>query len=362
MMKKNKTQLIISSLVILFPMFVGIIMWNMLPDSIVTHWGADGVADGWSSKAFAVFGLPGIMLVLHWFCAIVTAHDPKNKNQSDKAFGMVLWILPIMSLLTCGTVYALALGSEISIDIAVRVLLGLLFVILGNYMPKCRQNYTIGIKIKWTLINEENWNKTHRFAGRLWVFGGVLLLSTMFVPLKNFVGAFIGITLLLAFVPMIYSYAYYRKQLKEGTVKKGDTVDVPLSKKGKVMSAITAIIILAFVGIMLFTGDFDVQFEENSFTIDASYWENAKVNYADIDNIEYREQDDPGRRVLGFGSSKLLLGEFENDEFGSYTRYSYTKCDSCVVLSVGDRILVINGENDESTKQLYDELTKRVDE
>ena len=90
-----------------------------------------------------------------------------------------------------------------------------------------------------------------------------------------------------------------------------------------------------------------MQFEENSFTIDASYWENAKVNYADIDNIEYREQDDPGRRVLGFGSSKLLLGEFENDEFGSYTRYSYTKCDSCVVLSVGDRILVINGENDD---------------
>ena len=82
----------------------------------------------------------------------------------------------------------------------------------------------------------------------------------------------------------------------------------------------------------------------------------------EVDNIEYREQDDPGRRVLGFGSSKLLLGEFENDEFGSYTRYSYTKCDSCVVLSVGDRILVINGENDESTKQIYDELTKRVDE
>lgn len=159
------------------------------------------------------------MLALHWICVFATAKDPKNKEQSNKVFGMVLWIIPIVSLLCCGMVYAIALGYDISVDIIVRILLGLMFVILGNYMPKCKQNHTIGVKVTWTLNNEENWNKTHRFTGRLWVLGGVLFLATMFIPMNNFIYVFLIITFLLAFAPMIYSYAYYKKQLKESVNK-----------------------------------------------------------------------------------------------------------------------------------------------
>ena len=115
-----------------------------------------------------------------------TACDSKNKNQSSKDFNMVLWILPIISLLVCCFTYAIALGNDVNIGMMVRVLLGLMFLILGNYMPKCKQNHTIGVKVTWTLRNEENWNKTHRFTGRLWVLGGLILLATMFVPMENF--------------------------------------------------------------------------------------------------------------------------------------------------------------------------------
>ena len=216
MIKKNKWQLMISSIIILLPIVAGLLIWNYLPEQIATHWGIDGEPDGWSSKSFAIFGLPLILLAVHWACVFFTSHDPKNKDQNSKVFNMVLWILPVISLVVCGLTYAVALGNDINIGMAVRILLGILFVIIGNYMPKCRQNHTIGIKVPWTLHDEENWNKTHRFAGRFWVFGGLLLLATIFVPLDNFVYVLLPLILLMAFAPIIYSYVYYRKQFKGG--------------------------------------------------------------------------------------------------------------------------------------------------
>lgn len=362
MIKKNKWQLIISSVIILLPIVVGLLIWNYLPDQIVTHWSTDSELDGWSGRTFAIFGLPIIIFVVHWICVFFTARDPKNKDQSSKVFKMVLWLLPITSLIVCGHTYAIALGNDIRIDIMVRVLLGLIFVILGNYMPKCKQNHTIGVKVIWALRNEENWNKTHRFTGGLWVLGGVLLLATMFLPMEIFMNVFIPLILVMAFVPMIYSYAYYRKQLKSGTATKEDAELTHSEKKMTKVSLAIGIAVLALAGVFLFTGKFEVQFDETSFTINADYWDDATVNYADIDNIEYREQDNPGTRTFGYGTPFLIMGECENTEFGNYTRYAYTSCDSCIVLTVDDKILVINGKDEEHTKVIYYELIKRISE
>ncbi len=71
----------------------------------------------------------------------------------------------MISLIACSSAYNTALGNHTQIDVVVRVLMGILFVLFGNYMPKCKWNSTIGIKVVWALRNEENWNKTHRFAG-----------------------------------------------------------------------------------------------------------------------------------------------------------------------------------------------------
>lgn len=362
MIKKNKKQLIISSVILLLPIIAGLIIWNLLPERIATHWGPDGEPDGWSGRSFTIFIMPVIMFVMHWICVFITAHDPKNRDQSNKVFGMVLWILPITSLITSGMTYAVALGNEVSVDIVVRVLLGLMFVILGNYMPKCKQNHTIGVKVTWTLRNEENWNKTHRFTGRLWVFGGILLLATMFVPLENFMHVFLAIILILAFIPMIYSYAYYRKQLKAGTATKADSVATPGEKKVTIISLAIGAVVAIFTVILLVSGNFEMRFDDTSFTVNAAFWDDATVSYADIDAVEYREQDEPGTRTFGFGSFTLLMGEFENEEFGAYTRYSYTACDSCIVLTVDGKTLVINGKDEESTKEIYNELVKRVSE
>ena len=363
MIKRYKWQLIVSSIIILLPILAGLLIWNFLPDQIVTHWNFSGEPDGLSGKGFTVFVLPMILFVAHWICVIGTSLDPKNKEQNKKISSMMFWIIPIISLLMCGLTYTIALGYEVNIGVMVRILLGLMFLIIGNYMPKCKQNHTIGIKVKWSLRNEENWNKTHRFAGRLWVVGGLFLLATLFIPLESFAYIFFPLIFVMAFLPMIYSYNYFKKQLKAGKVSAEDMELSPSEKKTSKKSAAIGILIFAMAMLFLFTGKFEVTFGEESFTIDALYWDDVTVRYTDIVQVEYREADDPrasSSRTFGYGSFNLLMGTFKNSEFGSYTRYTYTSCDSCIVITVDDRVLVLNGKDEGKTKEMHDKLISRV--
>ena len=212
MIKNNKKLLLISSLILLLPILIGLLLWNKLPETITTHWNAQGEADGWMGKTSAVFIIPAFLLVLHWFCVGMASLDPKAKDIEGTPIKLVLWICPMISLICMSLVYATALGVAVSVDLLMPLMLGAMFILIGNYMPKCKQNYSIGIKVPWALNSEENWNKTHRFAGKLWVGGGVLML------LLSFLGSFalfMTITLLMAFAPMVYSYLYFRKHEKE---------------------------------------------------------------------------------------------------------------------------------------------------
>ena len=137
---------------------------------MLTHFGADSVADGFSSKVFAVFGLPLILLMTQFICVFFTLRDQNQRNQSQKALRIVFWIIPAISLATSGSMYRFALGGDFQLSIVLALPLAAMFLLLGNYLPKIKQNNTLGIKISWTLTNEENWNKTHRFAGTIWIW------------------------------------------------------------------------------------------------------------------------------------------------------------------------------------------------
>ena len=210
MIKKHLKVLIITSIITLLPVLVGVILWNQLPDPMPTHWNAVGEVDGWSSKPFAVFGLPWILVAAQWLCLLATGADPKKKNHSDKMIQLVLWIIPVMSVVMHTFTYLIALGYGVRMEVMMPVFIGLIFTIIGNYMPKCKQNYTIGIKIPWTLNNEENWNKTHRFAGWMWTFCGVAIMLTGFL---GSVWIFLPIALLMVIVPVVYSYILHRRGL-----------------------------------------------------------------------------------------------------------------------------------------------------
>ena len=359
MLKKNKGKLILSSVIILLPILFGVLMWEKLPMSMTTHWGFDGVADGWSGRPFAVFGLPLILLAAHWICLFFTSLDKKNRNQSRKAFGMIFWIMPVVSLFTSGVMYMAAFGRSFEIANITLLLIGLMFVVIGNYLPKVRQNRTLGIKIKWTLENEENWNATHRVGGRLWVIGGLLFMFCIFLPEALIPWALIlGITV-LAVIPVAYSYAYHRKQVKAGTAV---IIPFAVTKTEKLIvriSLVIAAVILVACAVLCFTGNIDVVYGETAFTIEADYYNDLTVAYDAIDSIEYREAFDKGTRTFGFGTPRLGMGSFQNEECGAYTLYAYTGCDEAVVLKVDERVLALNGRDAESTRAIYEELSKR---
>ncbi len=205
MLTSNKKTLIITSIVTILPILAGILLWSRLPDRMATHFGFDNRADGFSSKAFAVFGIPLFCLVMLWVMAFVTAHDPRKQNVSPKIFTLVLWILPAVSLIAAAIMYPYNLGYRMDISFYMELFMGLLFVIIGNFLPKTRHNYTIGIRIPWTLDNEENWNRTHRMAGYLWAAGGILLIIlTLTGILKG--NWYIGVLFVLSIVPCVYSF------------------------------------------------------------------------------------------------------------------------------------------------------------
>lgn len=208
MIKKYWKTLLITSIIILLPIAAGLILWDRLPEQVPMHWGPSGQVDGYGSRAVFVFALPVVMLAVHWLCMIATSADPKKKNHSDKMMTLVLWIIPVIEIMLSIITYMTALGYGVRVEIVVPAFMGLLLVVIGNYLPKCKQTYTIGIKIPWTLNSEENWNKTHRFAGWVWTFGGLGIMAT------GFFGIFwIPLSLLLPMVllPVIYSYILHRK-------------------------------------------------------------------------------------------------------------------------------------------------------
>lgn len=206
--KNNKWKIFISSLVTVLPILAGIVLWDRLPDMMPTHWGIDGNADAESSKAFAVFGLPIILLAIHLLCCFATSLDKRGREQSNAILSVVMLIVPLMSLCVNGVIYASSLGAVIDVSVFVIIILGVLFVLIGNYLPKVRQNRIIGVRIIWTLKNEDNWYATHRFAGKIWFFGGILAIATAFLPTVIKAVAFFSIVAVLGIAPIVYSWCY----------------------------------------------------------------------------------------------------------------------------------------------------------
>lgn len=360
MLKKNKKKLLLSSILILLPILAGLILWDSLPKQMATHWGMSGAADGWSGRALTVFVPPVLLLALHWICLLITAADPKNKNQSRKALDMIFWIIPGISLFSNGILYATALGMNFSILNLMFIAMGFTFILTGNYFPKCKQNNTLGIRIKWTLEDEENWNQTHRLGGKVWVVCGLLLIVTAFLPALFASCMSLALVLVVAVVPIAYSYLYHRKQVREGTLSPSGSQHRGGRSFGTKASAILTVVTLAAVSVLLFTGNIKVQYGDTAFAMEASYWKDLTIAYEDIEAMELRSQGVSGSRTLGFGSPRLQMGTFENEEFGSYTRYTYTTCDSCIVLTVNGQTIVINGADEEATGNLYGELAAKI--
>lgn len=203
--------------IILIPFIYLAYIWADLPEQVPIHWNASGEIDDWGSKNTLIF-LPFLLPVLIYVIfSIVPIIDPKKKIEanSKKFYAIKFLITLFMSVLA---LYILFSTKNIGFNSSkyIPVLIGLLFVILGNYMKTIKANYFIGIKTPWTLESETVWKKTHQLGGKLWFIGGLTIMVLCFIlntKINSIV--FTTIAISITIIPIIYSYIIFKKEEKQ---------------------------------------------------------------------------------------------------------------------------------------------------
>ena len=330
----HKGQLILSSLVTLLPALAG---WRL----------------AWEAAA---------MLAAHWLVLLITFSDRRNReNQSRKAVRLIFWIMPAVSLLTGGVTALLQRGvqSASTLSTAMAMGFGLLFIVLGNYMPKFRQNSFMGIRVKWTLESEANWNATHRMGGKVWVAGGFACLAGAMLPVKAMGAVFPVVLVTVALAPIVYSYYYSKTQ---PAAEKTVSVPLPLWQKRAARLIVAAVAVIA-VWVFL-AGSAKIVYEDASFTVEASGWQDLTLSYSDIAAVDYlpaEEVPEGGIRTYGLGNLRVSFGHFSNEAYGDYIRYTYDSCRDCVRLTTaGGRTVLLNGPDQAATRAIFDQLRART--
>lgn len=196
---------VITTLLCLIPFIIGGIFYGELPARVAVHFDRNNLPDGYASKQFALFGIPAILLAVQVVVCIATELDPKRQNASRGMQVLGRVIIPVLSTLVQCAVILFAMNKAFDLTMIIYVFLGFLFLVIGNLLPKCKYNYTIGIRIPTTLANEENWNKTHRLAGFIWVICSLIILACTFLKQYSYVWVML---VLMVGIPMVYSVVY----------------------------------------------------------------------------------------------------------------------------------------------------------
>lgn len=207
-------------LILLLPVCGGVLLWDKLPQRMPIHWNAQGEIDGYASKPFATFFVPAVNLFivgLIYFLALIDPRIRKAEADSKKSYEKTLRIvrLTISTFMTMVALTVLGIAAGLSLDMTRIIGVGTALVIgiLGNFMSKIRPNYFVGVRTPWTLESREVWIKTHRVAGRLMVAAALMLLIAA-LTLKGavYVSVMVALILVMAFVPMIYSFVIHKRQ------------------------------------------------------------------------------------------------------------------------------------------------------
>lgn len=188
-------------------------VYPRLPERVPTHWNLRGEADGWGGPG-AAFLFPAIATGLVLLMWVLPRIDPRRANW-EKFRGEVRLIVAVL-VLVCAWIQAVALGAALGWNVdtgrAVMGGVGVLLAVIGNYLPRIRSNWFLGIRTPWTLSSERVWRDTHRIGGRAFVLGGVAMVLAGFVP-----GAFarvlsVGAVAVAAGIPVVYSYLAWRRE------------------------------------------------------------------------------------------------------------------------------------------------------
>ena len=203
--------------VALVPIAYLAVIWPSLPEKMAIHFDLKGTADRYGSKTellvmVAVFS--AMCIGIYFLLSNIYKIDPKKyaADNKDRLHRMGFAIAVFMAALSCFIIYSTSRGS---MEMGMRYVfagVGLLLCLIGNYMHTIKPNYFAGIRLPWTLNNEDNWRKTHLLAGKLWFVGGLVIAILCFLlPDAVAMILFFILTVVLILVPVIYSYRLYKK-------------------------------------------------------------------------------------------------------------------------------------------------------
>lgn len=213
----NRMKIALSVGACMLPTVIGLCLYVSLPALLPVHFNFAGQADSWWPKFNTIVFLPGICAILNGFTLFVTLNDPKKQNIHGSGMRLLYWLIPVIINVLMGSIYMSVLGFEINIGMIVMLLLGVLFVSLGNVLPKVKQNYVFGVRTSWALNDPENWNHTSRFSSRCFIAAGIFLMGTCWFNSPALLMADgIVVFALLAVAPIVYSYRFYKKHQKTG--------------------------------------------------------------------------------------------------------------------------------------------------
>ena len=328
----------------LLPALIGLVLWGAAPRTAFPA---------------AILFTPVFLALTLALCLYLTKKMEKDREKNKKVNSIVIWIIPVLSNVTFWISYAIMVQHmDLPIMRIMAWLFAVMYLVLGNYMPKCRPNNVVGIRVKWTASSEENWNATHRLAGPCYMICGFLMIPVSFLPEKAAMPLLLILLLLGNIIPLVFSYIFYKKQQRQGVTFR------PRPTWGrKVNQAAIAIgaVILVFVAVMLFTGSVKYQFLDTAMQVDVTYYGSTSIPYSEISDAQLRGENVPGSRTWGLGSFRLLAGLFENEEFGSFTRMTYYNPRSAIVLKMeSGKTYVLSGRDPAETAALYQQILEHI--
>lgn len=220
--QKNPFKHIVAFIIAIIPVVYLAIMWSKIPDTVAIHFNAAGEPDDYSSKiTLLVMSLVMIFITFISYIIVINVHKlDKKRTKGVKpamfdtiALGLVVFITILNLSININGIYPHA-------NLLSKVLypaFGIFFIFLGNLMYNIKPNLFVGIRVPWTLNNEDNWKKTHRFGSKLFFAGGIIivLLSISGLPMEVNTFIFLGLIIVMASGSIIYSYLYHRKSKKD---------------------------------------------------------------------------------------------------------------------------------------------------
>ena len=210
---KDKGLLILSTFVCLLPIALYLIVFDLLPEQMIQQWGADGTANWTMPREWAIFVMPLSLALVHIIVFFAINSSSSINSTPPKMRTLFSWFVPVTSVFTNLLILFANLDESFDVGVAALIFVGLTFIITGNYLPKTRQNYFIGVRVPWTMRCADNWAKTHRLSGKLFVATGiVLVLGSVFLTSESALIVTLLSTITLAVViPITYSFALSRK-------------------------------------------------------------------------------------------------------------------------------------------------------